>query len=241
MRSSPKRSVLEAEFDRFAAEYREQHAASIRLSGEATDYFAEYKIRDVAEVFDGIREAPERILDFGGGVGNSLPYMRRYFPKAEITLLDPSAASLDVAAKRFPGEATFRHFDGTRIPLEAGAFDLVFTACVFHHIPAAEHIALLREIGRVLSPDGRFFLFEHNPLNPLTRHAVNSCAFDENAVLIGARDMRRRFATAGLRAARTRHRIFFPHAFAGLRPLERALTWLPLGAQYSIEAVKSKA
>ena len=241
MKSSPRRFVLEAEFDRFAAEYREQHAASIRLSGETPDYFAEYKIRDVAETFDARREAPRRILDFGGGVGNSLPFMRHDFPKAEVTLLDPSAASLDIAAKRFPGEATFQHFDGARLPFEAGAFDLVFTACVFHHIPAAEHVALLREIARVLSPDGRFFLFEHNPLNPLTLHAVNSCAFDENAVLIGARAMRRRFAAAGFGKGRTRFRIFFPHALSGLRPLERYLAWLPLGAQYSIEAVKPRA
>jgi SAM-dependent methyltransferase len=233
--------VLEAEFDRFAAEYREQHAASIRLSGETPDYFAEYKIRDVASACAARRVAPRRIVDFGGGVGNSLPFLRRHFPKAEITLLDPSLASLDIAAQRFPGEATFEHFDGVRIPFEPGAFDIAFTACVFHHIPATAHVALLREIGRVLAPEGRFFLFEHNPLNPLTRHAVNSCAFDENAVLIGSREMRKRFALAGFGAARTRFRIFFPHALAGMRPLEPYLAWLPLGAQYSIEAVKPKA
>ena len=38
----------EAEFDKFAAEYRNLHAANIRLSGEAPEYFVEYKIRDIA-------------------------------------------------------------------------------------------------------------------------------------------------------------------------------------------------
>ncbi len=230
--------MLEAEFDRFAAEYREQHAASIRLSGETPEYFAEYKIRDVAEAIAG---TPRRILDFGGGVGNSLPYMRRYFPTSEITILDPSAASLDIAAKRFPGQATFQHFDGTTIPFADGAFDLVFTACVFHHIPAAEHVGLLREIGRVLAPGGSFFLFEHNPLNPLTLHAVRNCAFDENAVLIGAGEMRERFAAAGFFRSETRFRLFFPRFLAKLRPLERYLTGLPLGAQYFIRAAKKTA
>ncbi|TIW90954.1 MAG: class I SAM-dependent methyltransferase, partial [Mesorhizobium sp.] len=36
--------MLEAEFDQFAREYQEQHAASIRLSGEAPEFFHKYKI-----------------------------------------------------------------------------------------------------------------------------------------------------------------------------------------------------
>jgi hypothetical protein len=40
--------VEEAEFDKFAAEYRSLHAASIKASGESPEYFAEYKIVDVA-------------------------------------------------------------------------------------------------------------------------------------------------------------------------------------------------
>jgi hypothetical protein len=38
----------EAEFDKFADEYRSMHAANIRLSGEDPEYFAEYKIADIA-------------------------------------------------------------------------------------------------------------------------------------------------------------------------------------------------
>lgn len=35
---------VEAEFDRVAANYQQQHEQSIRLSGEDTGYFARYKI-----------------------------------------------------------------------------------------------------------------------------------------------------------------------------------------------------
>ena len=38
----------EAEFDKFADEYRAIHAHNIRLSGEAPEFFAEYKVRDLA-------------------------------------------------------------------------------------------------------------------------------------------------------------------------------------------------
>lgn len=77
-------------------------------------------------------------------------------------------------------------------------------------------------------------MFEHNPFNPLTRHAVNTCPFDANARLISARQMRRRFHDAGFDVASIRYRIFFPGCLRRLRPLERLLTWCPLGAQYAV-------
>ena len=38
----------EAEFDRYAEEYNALHAASIAASGEEPEFFAAYKIRDIA-------------------------------------------------------------------------------------------------------------------------------------------------------------------------------------------------
>ena len=61
----------EAEFDKFAAEYRALHAANIRVSGEDPEYFAEYKIVDLRHELALQRPgvmAPA-ILDFGAGVG----------------------------------------------------------------------------------------------------------------------------------------------------------------------------
>ena len=96
----------------------------------------------------------------------------------------------------------------------------------------------MAEIRRVLKPSGLLFVFEHNPLNPLTRHAVDTCPFDENAVLIRAPKMRRRVLDAAFADATINYRIFFPHALRGLRGLEPRLTWLPLGAQYYVRASK---
>lgn len=230
--------MLEAEFDKFAGEYEQDHAGSIRLSGETPAFFARYKITDVAAVLAVLGRKPLRILDFGAGVGNSLGPMREAFPDSEIVLLDPSSQSLDIARSRFPGQAHCQPFDGQTIPYGDDHFDLVFTACVFHHIPEELHVGLLSEIGRVMKPGGSFFLFEHNPWNPLTLHAVRNCRFDENAVLIDARQMNSRMATAGLSSTRTAYRLFFPRFLAKLRPLERYLTNVPIGAQYFVHAVK---
>ena len=86
---------------------------------------------------------------------------------------------------------------------------------------------------------GLIAIFEHNPLNPLTVHAVNTCPFDENARLIFARSLTRRLSAAGWTSPRIQYNLFFPRALAQLRPLEAGLGWLPLGAQYVAFARKA--
>jgi len=243
--SNPQRANLlveaamdEAEFDRFADEYYAQHSASIRMSGEAPEYFHRYKIEVVQRECDRLRFQPRRILDFGGGVGNSIPYMKALFETAEIALIDPSRRSLDVARERHGALATLTHFDGATIPFADGQIDLAFVACVFHHIPHDLHGKLLGELERVLVPGGHLFVFEHNPLNPLTLKAVRDCPFDENAVLISARNMKQRIRSAGFVSALSRFTVFFPHALKVFRPAEPWLGRIPIGGQYFVHAIK---
>jgi ubiquinone/menaquinone biosynthesis C-methylase UbiE len=227
-----------AEFDRHVADYDRQHRQSIRLSGESPSFFAEHKVRELARLARGWGMAAPRILDFGAGRGNSLPAFRRHFGAGAVTLADVSGESL-AAARRLHGGAE-RHLliDGPRLDAPDGSFDLVFAACVFHHVPEEEHLAWLAELRRVAAPGGRIVVFEHNPLNPLTRHAVANCPFDENAVLIRAGALRARLAAAGWRGARTDYHLFFPAALRRLRALEPLLRGVAMGAQYACHAVK---
>ena len=229
-----------AEFDQFADEYYAIHTGNIAISGEQPAYFAEYKIRDLVQVHGASQRAhgTPSVLDFGAGVGTSVPYMRRYMPGAKVSCLDVSEKSLAVGRTRFGQDAEFVQFDGTTIPFDDSSFDVVFAACVFHHIDHGLHVGLLRELHRVLAPGGTAMIYEHNPYNPLTRHAVNTCPFDKNARLITASSMRRRFSAAGFAKPVARYRVFFPGMLAGLRSLEGSLTWLPLGAQYYVAATK---
>jgi ubiquinone/menaquinone biosynthesis C-methylase UbiE len=149
-----------------------------------------------------------------------------------------SQKSLDIGRARFGADVQFVHFDGTTLPFPDESFEAVFTACVFHHIDHVEHVGLLSEIRRVLVKGGTFIIFEHNPLNPLTVHAVNTCEFDEHAKLIRAGQMLKRCSLAGFSRNLRRYRIFFPRSLRYFRPLERYLTWLPLGAQYLVAAEK---
>lgn len=227
-----------AEFDKFAEEYAAMHGDSVRASGEGPEYFAEYKVLDVMRHLAANHHVPRRIMDFGCGIGGSVPYFRKYLAGSELTCIDVSQKSLDIAQSRFPDSAVYQLFDGNLLPFPDNTFDVIFTACVFHHIPVEDHARLLSEIRRVLAPGGTFFIFEHNPLNPLTVKVVNQCPFDENAVLITASELGRRLASANFQSIRRRYRIFFPRFLQSLRWMEPTLGWCPLGAQYYLAAKK---
>ena len=36
----------------------------------------------------------------------------------------------------------------------------------------------------MLKNDGQLIIFEHNPLNPITRKIVKECEYDEDAILL---------------------------------------------------------
>jgi SAM-dependent methyltransferase len=222
-----------AEFDQFADEYTATHAANIRMSGEDPEYFARYKIEEVRRRWTASgRAEPRAILDFGTGIGNSLPHLARLFPGAAVTGLDVSEKSLAVADRRFSGIATLVPYDGAEIPLPAQSFDLIFSACVFHHIDAAEHAGIFAQLRRLLRPEGLMAIFEHNPVNPATRHIVATCPFDANAVLLSSAELKRSQTEAGFGKIEVAYTGFFPGALRSLRPLERYMARLPIGAQY---------
>lgn len=85
----------QAEFDKFADEYHALHAENIRASGERPEFFAAYKVRDVAARCAAGGLAVGTILDFGGGTGSSAPHFAAAFPEARIEIADVSERSLD--------------------------------------------------------------------------------------------------------------------------------------------------
>jgi SAM-dependent methyltransferase len=227
------------EFDKFADEYDQMHARNVAVSGYTPQYFAEYKIKDVALELGAEGGTPRTILDFGSGVGNSIPYFRKYFPRSQLTCADVSGRSLEVSRARFPGDEVYAPLAGDRLPFSDNSLDLIFSACVFHHIPHEEHAHWLGELNRIAAAHGRLFIFEHNPWNPLTVSAVRTCPFDENAHLIRSPTFARCIRDAGWTKVTIRYRLFFPRILGALRGLERYLAAVPLGAQYYISAEKA--
>jgi hypothetical protein len=75
----PAATRMQAEFDLLADEYHVQHKENVTITGESSEYFSEYKIADLAELVNRLKLPTTKILDFGSGIGNSLPYFRNYF------------------------------------------------------------------------------------------------------------------------------------------------------------------
>jgi ubiquinone/menaquinone biosynthesis C-methylase UbiE len=100
----------------------------------------------------------ERVLDAGCGAGHAAatfaPHVRA------VLAVDLSAQMLAVAAalaaERGLTNISVRQGDVDALPAEDGAFDLVVSRYSAHHWPHPQQG--LREIHRVLKPDGRFIL-----------------------------------------------------------------------------------
>lgn len=220
------------EFDQYAGQYDRVLGETIPEGLNEDGYFAEYKIALMATRMAG--KNPGHILDFGCGAGRSLPYLDRYFPKAELWGYDISPVSLKVAAERVPRAKLFSDWNA----FTDMRFDAIIAANVFHHIPPAQRQQALAQCYELLAAEGQMFLFEHNPFNPATRWIFERCPFDADAGMLrlkAALDLTRK---AGFLSERHGYTLFFPRPLAFLRRLEPWLIRIPLGAQYYIQMAK---
>ena len=245
MEPENKPSPPPTDFDRFARNYRAVHDVNLKPSGFPSDYFAAQKARIlVAEAPAPDAGSPLRLLDVGCGTGRLEALIlaaRGGSAGIQMEGIDVSAQSVEEAqSQQLPG-AAFQTYDGQHVPFDADSFDVIVFCCVMHHVPLAIREPLLKECRRALKPGGALFIFEHNPLNPLTQYLVKSCPFDGDAILLRsgqAADLLRR---AGFRVVAKSFINFFPNrgVFQKLMPLENRLRRLPLGAQYYLRAARA--
>jgi hypothetical protein len=85
-----------------------------------------------------------------------------------------------------------------------------------------------------LKPGGLFALFENNPWNPGTRYVMSKIPFDRDAVMLRASETSRRLVDGGFEILTVDFLFVFPALLRWLRPLERHLASVPLGAQYLV-------
>lgn len=167
-------------------------------------------------------------LDVGCGVGLTDRYLGGV---SSLVGVDISPGVLEAAAEANPA-VRYLEYDGRRLPFDDESFDLAFAICVVHHVPVAEWNDFVAEIARCVRPGGLVLLFEHNPLNPLTRLAVHRCAFDENVTLLRRSKAASLLRQAGLELVESAYILFFPWRGRVLDTLDQRLGRVPLGSQY---------
>ncbi len=140
---------------------------------------------------DILSDVQGEVLEIGFGTGLNLPYYPKHIKK--ITVIEPNPGMKPLAGKRIQkSDIKVENFvlQGEELPFADESFDSVvstWTLCSIANIDQA-----LRQIHRVLKPEGRFFVLEHglsddpkvevwqNRLNPIQKVVGDGCHLNRN-------------------------------------------------------------
>jgi ubiquinone/menaquinone biosynthesis C-methylase UbiE len=115
---------------------------------------------------------PQNILDIGCSVGMSTFALHNTYPLAKITGLDLSPHFLAIAnyntRTKYPelaknDQVKWMHGLAEHSNLPDHSFDFISCFLLFHELPQDESRQILREIRRLLRPNGYFAMMDMNP------------------------------------------------------------------------------
>lgn len=107
--------------------------------------------------------AAHRVLDIGCGTGSLGTLIKTRYPGAEVVGLDPDLKALARARRKAKQAAVWVQFDqgfSDELPYPDASFDRVFSSFMFHHLQEDAKEKTLREVRRVLRPDGSLHMLD---------------------------------------------------------------------------------
>lgn len=225
-----------ATFDQYADDYDANLAAALELSGEDRMFYARGRVAWFGRAVRALNFKATRALDYGCGVGTTSPLLCDEFGLTQTIGVDVSPRSIEIARASLRSERC-RYFLMEEYTPDA-TLDLAYCNGVFHHIPMEQRLGAAKYVCDALRPGGIFALWENFAMNPGTRYVMSHCVFDKDAVTLMPGESRRLLKSAGFEILRTDFAFVFPRFLKVLRPLEKLLAKLPLGAQYQVMARK---
>ncbi|MDJ0632913.1 MAG: class I SAM-dependent methyltransferase [Xenococcaceae cyanobacterium MO_188.B29] len=103
----------------------------------------------------------ERILEFGFGTGQNLLLARQKSDRCQLVGvdIDPKVKAIAADKLRKVGlEIQLDLYDGKTFPYKTNSFDKVYSCLVFHQLDRETKSNCLREIFRVLKPNGKLVI-----------------------------------------------------------------------------------
>jgi len=221
------------EFDHLADNYVENISPWMRITGENIGFYAQSRIRWVAQQLEELGIHPDKIMDFGCGVGLATPFLLEAFGRdSQIIGVDVSSDSLEIARSKYASKNISFQTLSNYTPNQS--VDLVYCNGVFHHIPLNDRDSAIQYVYDSLRPGGLFALWENNPWNPIVRYNMAHAEIDRNAIPITPPYGTKLVTANGLQLLKMRYCFIFPAFLRFLRPLEPLVSQLPLGAQYVV-------
>ncbi len=105
----------------------------------------------------------EYLLDLGSGTGSFLLVAKKKHPKTKMAGIDIDPKVLELARKKFQKERVdveLIEASANKLPFKDKTFDVVVSSLIFHHLPTEVKKEVLKEVYRVLKPNGRFLLVD---------------------------------------------------------------------------------
>jgi ubiquinone/menaquinone biosynthesis C-methylase UbiE len=99
----------------------------------------------------------EKILEFGFGTGSNLLLVKKQNPNIDLIGLDIDPKVKDITAYKLAKNnlnIPLNLYDGGVFPYADNQFDKVYSCLVFHQLDADTKLNCLKEINRVLKPNG---------------------------------------------------------------------------------------
>lgn len=99
----------------------------------------------------------ESILEFGFGTAQNLILLKQQKPEALVqgVDIDPKIKSIaEYKLQKHNLEVPLHLYDGNTLPFADNSFDKIFSSLVFHQLDAQTKLNCLKELHRVLKPDG---------------------------------------------------------------------------------------
>jgi len=101
-------------------------------------------------------QSGDKVLHAGCGSGHVDEENQKY---VRITAVDTSLRALEIYSRCVPGAEAVCHASIFDLPFSDGTFDGVYHLGVIEHFSADEIQSILRELRRVMKPDGRMLIF----------------------------------------------------------------------------------
>ena len=207
-------------FDSYVDNYQQKIQESIDFAGQGADFFVQVK----AEMVMGLVKKycgdfnSVKVLDIGSGVGLVDRYLAPHIKNLYGVDIEDGVVN---KAKVNNPSVNYLKYDGEQLPFENNSFNFAFAINVMHHIPPSQWQDFTREMKRILIPGGIAAVFEHNPVNPLTRRVVSKCEFDRDAVLLSHNKITNLFMNSKFAITEDAYILFFPFKGKFFRVIEK--------------------